>query len=165
MTRVGTQAVRELARKLRSETGLKFALGRLQESEDLPMGSVEPALVVETNAGTELLERRAGASYPSVHVYCERIENKQIEKFRAFSGSVSVAADVRVSDDRIETLETNLRLQVEAITHVLDLNRGAWGGGAFYGGGYRVEFEPIRHGGRHYVQTAKIRFELKVSVN
>jgi hypothetical protein len=165
MTRVGTQAVRELASKLQSETGLRFALARLQENEALPLGSLEPARVVETNAGSELLEKRAGASYPSVHVYCERIENKQIEKFRSFSGTVSMAADVRVSDDRIETVETNLRLQVEAITHVLDLNRGTWGGGAFYSGGYSVDFEPIRHGGRHYLQTAKIRFVLQVSVN
>lgn len=165
MTRIGTQAVRELASRLRAETGMPFALARLQENEGLPLGSVEAARVVESNVGSELLEKRAGASYPSVHVFCERIENKLAEKFRTFSGTVTMVADVRVSDDRVEALETNMRLQVEAITNVLELSRGTWGGGAFYGGGYTVDFEPVRHGGRHYVQCAKVRFELKVSVN
>lgn len=165
MTRIGTQAVRELASRLRAETGLPFALARLEESEGLPSGTVEPAKVIETNASSELLEKRAGATYPSVHVYCERIENKLAEKFRTFSGVVSMVAEVRVSGDRVEGLETSLRLQVEAITSVLDLSRGSWGGGAFYGGGYVVEFEPLRHGGRHYVQSARVRFELRVSVN
>lgn len=165
MTRVGTQAVKELATRLRAETGLPFVLARLQESEGLAAGSVEAARVVESHAASELLDKRAGAAYPSVHVYCERIENKLTEKFRTFSGVVSMVADVRVSDDRVEALERSLRLQVEGVLSVLDLSRGPWGGGAFYGGGYSVEFEPVRHGGRNYVQTAKIRFELRVSVN
>jgi hypothetical protein len=158
-------AVREFSSKLRSETGLKFAVGQLQQDDGLSLDSIEPARVVESNVAVDLLEKRAGTSYPSVHVFCERIENKQAEKFRTFSGTVHLVADVRVSDERVEELEAKLRLQVEAITHVLDLSRGAWGGGSFYGGGYRVDFDPVRHGGRHYVQSAKIRFEVKVSVN
>jgi hypothetical protein len=131
----------------------------------MALGSGVAVQVVEGNASSELLEKRSGAVYPCVHVYCERIENRLAEKFRTFSGTLFMAAEVRVSDDRVEPVESALLLHVEALTNVLDLSRGPWGVGAFYGGGYSVEFEPVRHGGRNYLQSAKIRFELRVSVN
>ena len=51
------------------------------------------------------------------------------EKFRTFSGKVRTVAEVRVSQDRIEGIEEQLRLYVDAVTQVLDANRGSWGQG------------------------------------
>ena len=53
-----------------------------------------------------------------------------------------------MSQDRIEGLEDQLRLYVDAVTQVLDANRGSWGQGAFYTGGYEVNFEPVQQGGQ-----------------
>ena len=61
-----------------------------------------------------------------------------IEKFRTFSGKVRTVAEIRVSQDRIEGLEDQLRLYVDAVTQILDSNRGSWGLGAFYTGGYEA---------------------------
>lgn len=33
----------------------------------------------------------------------------------------------------------------------------------FYAGGYKVEFGPVKRGGRNFIQAAKITFELDVS--
>jgi hypothetical protein len=52
---------------------------------------------------------------------------------------------------------------VDAVTQVLDANRGSWGEGAFYAGGYEVSFDPIRHGGKNFIQSAKVSFEVDLS--
>ena len=101
--------------------------------------------------------------YPVVHVYCDRIQNLLVEKFRRFSGKVRTVAEIRVSQDRIEGLEEQTRLYVDAITQVLDQNRGSWDQGMFYTGGYEVKFEPVQHGGRNLLQIAKVIFEVDLS--
>ena len=98
--------------------------------------------------------------YPVVHVYSDRVRNLLTEKFRTFSGKVRTVAEVRVSQDRIEGLEDQLRLYVDAVTQVLDANRGSWGQGAFFTGGYEVNFDPVQHGGRNFLQIAKVSFEV-----
>jgi hypothetical protein len=86
-----------------------------------------------------------------------------IEKFRTFSGKIRTVAEVRVSQDRIEGLEERVRLYVDAVTLILDGNRGSWGQGMFFTGGYEVKFDPIQHGGRNFLQLAKVIFEVDLS--
>jgi hypothetical protein len=86
-----------------------------------------------------------------------------IEKFRKFSGKIRTVAEVRVSQDRIEGLEDQVRLYADAVTQILDTNRGSWGQGLFFTGGYEVRFEPIQHGGRNFLQLAKVIFEVDLS--
>jgi hypothetical protein len=68
-----------------------------------------------------------------------------------------------VSQDRLEGLEYQLRLYVDAVTQVLDANRGTWGQGAFYTGGYEVIFDAVQHGGQNFLQIAKVSFEVDFS--
>jgi hypothetical protein len=49
--------------------------------------------------------------------------------------------------------------------HTLDSNRGDWGGGMYYAGGYQVAFGAVKSGGKNLVQTAKVTFEIGVSIN
>ncbi len=165
MSRVSSTAVRTLGRMMRAETGLNFATGQIREREQLAPGSLVEARVVESNAAPDLIEKRTGGTYPSVYLFCERIENVMVEKFRTFSGSAMMVAEIRVSQDHLTGIEDELRHHVDAVTQVLDFSRGDWGQGMFYGGGYRIDFEPVKHGGKNYLQTARISFALKVSVN
>jgi hypothetical protein len=71
---------------------------------------------------------------------------------------------VRVSHDRLESLDQLLELHVEAVTDVLDSHRGDWGGGIFYAGGYEVTFAGAKHGGKNFVQSAKVVFDVNVSI-
>jgi hypothetical protein len=96
-------------------------------------------------------------------VYSDRVQNLLIEKFRNFSGKVRTVAEVRASQDRIEGLEEGLRLYVDAVTQLLDANRGDWGQGMFFTGGYEVKFDPVQHGGRNVLQVAKVIFEVDLS--
>ncbi len=44
---------------------------------------------------------------------------------------------------------------MDAVTRVLDQNRGSWGEGAFFSGKYEVAIDPVKHGGRNFLQVAK----------
>jgi hypothetical protein len=56
-----------------------------------------------------------------------------------------------------------LQLYVDAVTQVLDSNRGTWGQGMFFTGGYAVNFDAVQHGGSNFVQVAKVSFEVDLS--
>ena len=103
--------------------------------------------------------------YPTLLLYCEKITNDLREKFRTFSGKAHLVVEVRMSQDRIEGLGKLLEIYVDTVTRILDQNRGDWGNGMFYTGGYEAAFGEIQHGGRNFIQTAKIRFEVAVSID
>jgi hypothetical protein len=121
--------------------------------------------VNQSNVAAETTERSSGGQYPALHVYCEKIVNDQKEKFRSFSGRVAMAIDVRCSQDRIDGLQDQLELYADSVMQTLEAARGDWGDGMFFGGAYQVTFAAIKHGGRNFVQTAKVAFEIDVSRN
>jgi hypothetical protein len=47
---------------------------------------------------------------------------------------------------------------------VLDAHRGDWGGGMFFAGGYEVSFGTTKHGGKNFIQAAKVTFDVDVSI-
>ena len=77
-------------------------------------------------------------TYPTIHVYCGKAVNQLREKFRTFSGEAHMTIELRVSQDRLEGLETMLQVYADAVTRVLEESRGDWGDGVFYGGGYEI---------------------------
>jgi hypothetical protein len=115
------------------------------------------------NVAPELAEKTAGVLYPGIYAYCDKVINDQVEKFRTFSGRVRVGVDVRHSQDRLEGLSDALELLVDAVGDVLTSSRGDWLDGMFYGGKYEVSFAPTKHGGKNFIQTAKVTFEIGVS--
>jgi hypothetical protein len=115
------------------------------------------------NVSFDLADRSLQMRYPAVSIYCEKIANLLKEKFRTFSGQACLVIEVRLSQDRLENLEKNLQSQVDTVTQVLDQNRGDWGQGMFYTGGYEAVFGPVKHGGKNFIQIAKISFEVEVS--
>jgi hypothetical protein len=74
-----------------------------------------------------------------------------------------MVVEARVSQDRLDQIETNLQGFVDAITQVLDNSRGDWGDGTFFDGAYEVNFGGVKHGGRNFLQIAKVVFVLEIS--
>lgn len=163
MAQVGNLITNSVISKLGAPTGMAFSLAAISEREDAALAEIRPEQVIAQNIHFELAERSTGVQYPAVYVYCDTIANELREKFRIFSGTVRMAAEVRISAARLEGLDRLLHLHVEAVTDVLDANRGDWGQGMFYGGGYEISFGAIKHGGRNFVQAAKITFDVDVS--
>lgn len=144
-------------------TGVNAIVGQLANDSSVPLAPLPPAHIVSQNIAFDLTEKAQVVKYPAIHVYTDRVRNQLTEKFRAFSGKARTVAEVRVSEDRIEGIEQQLRLYVDAVTDVLDSNRGSWGQGAFFTGGYEVAYEPVKHGGKNYIQIAKVSFEVDLS--
>lgn len=165
MATVGSKAVSKTVALLTSSQGLASAVQEIAIRENTTLAGIAASQVIAGNVAFDLAERTAGVNYPAVYVYCEGLANLLKEKFRTFSGKAHMAIEVRVSHDRLEVVGNELQFYTEAVTRVLDENRGEWAPGMYYMGGYKVEFGPVRHGGRNFLQAARVRFELEVSVN
>lgn len=164
MAITGSVAARKMVEFLTAPTtGIGPLVAQLANDTGVPLAPLPPEHIRNQNVPVALAEKGSAVKYPAVNVYADRIRNLLTEKFRTFSGKVRTVAEVRVSQDRIEGIEEQLRLYVDAVTQVLDANRGSWGEGAFFTGGYEVTFDPVQHGGRNYLQIAKVSFEVDFS--
>jgi hypothetical protein len=165
VAQVGSVATKALLGILRAETGLNAAIAEVAIRERMDVATVGEAQMLAENIAIELAERGHNVRYPILLVYCDRITNLLREKFRRFSGEAHLTIEVRVSQDRLEGLDLQLQLYVDAITDVLDKNRGDWGPGGCYAGGYDVVFGSVKRGGKNYIQAAKITLEIDISLD
>jgi hypothetical protein len=164
MAQTGSIAAQKLVEFLAAtDSGLGPVSANLATEAGIDLPAMPPQNVIPQNVPVGLMEKSTAVKYPVVHVYCDRAQNLLTEKFRTFSGKVRTVAEVRMSQDRIEGLEDQVRIYVDAVTQVLDANRGSWGQGMFFTGGYEVKFDPVQHGGRNFLQVAKVTFEVDLS--
>jgi hypothetical protein len=164
MASTGSVAARKMVEFLTApDKGIGPVVAQLANDAGVALPQIPPAHVVNQNVPFDLAEKAQAVKYPAIHVYTNRVRNLLTEKFRTFSGKVGTVAEVRVSQDRLEKIEERLRLYVDAVTQVLDTNRGSWGEGAFYTGGYEVTYDAVRHGGKNYLQIARVSFDVDFS--
>jgi Uma2 family endonuclease len=163
MASTGSRAEGKVLEILAAPTGLSATLAAIAEAEQTALAEIPPAHIVRQNVSAEIVERNTGTRYPLVQVYCEKLSNSLKEKFRRFSGKAHMAVEVRVSQDRLEGLERKVQLYADGLMQVLDGSRGDWGNGMYYAGGYEAAFGAVKHGGRNFLQAAKISFEVEVS--
>ena len=161
MTQVGTNAAAKTVSVLSGPAGVAANVAALAVNLNVTTG---PPAVLAQNVAPDIAERAGTAQYPIIQVYCGKLQNLLREKSRTFSGTVEMIAEVRISQDRLDGLEVLLQLYVEAVTAALDQTRGDWESGMFYTGGYEVSYTPVKHGGRNFLQTAKVAFVLDVSL-
>jgi len=164
-TTIGNTATAKTVELLSGSSGVNPNLEALALSGATAIAPLKPAQILSLNVALELVERATAVQYPAMNVYCEKLANQLVEKFRTFSGISQMAIEVRHSQDRLDGLQNTVELYTSAVTQTLDANRGDWGGGMYYAGGYQVTFGAIKSGGINFVQTAKVTFEIGVSIN
>lgn len=165
MANPGSASAQKLRSLLAAPEGLAEAVAAISVEEQVNLEAPGMQEALAQNVAADLIEKSTPVKYPTLHVYCERLVNLQREKFRTFSGKAMLTAEVRVSQDRIEEIEHYLGRYVDAVTRVLEANRGDWGGGMFFGGGYEVSFGPVKRGGKNFLQAAKVSIEIDVSID
>jgi hypothetical protein len=121
--------------------------------------------IAAQHMSADVFDKAANVVYPNASVYCDRVNNALTEKFRTFSGTADLNVEARVSHEHADALHAQLQMYVEAITSVLDRKRGVWSQGVFYAGGYEAAFSPMKRGGRGYVQSARVRLQVHISVD
>jgi len=163
MLRIAGSSTQKVLGMLAADGGLPAAVEALVLQQGMTLPRIAPPQIIAQNVAAELSEHSTTTKYPLVYVYCNKVVNELREKFRTFSGDAQMVVEARVSQDRLDQIETNLQAYVDAITQVLDNSRGDWGDGVFFDGGYEVTFGGVKHGGRNFLQIAKISFVLEIS--
>ncbi len=163
MARIGSDVGYHVAQMLAGDSGLAPSVAEFAVDTGIDVNPIAASQVVARNVSFEIAEKSTGAVYPGFYVYCEKVSNSLREKFRTFSGVARITVEVRASQDRLENLEQRLGVYVDAVTAVLDGNRGDWGLGMFYTGGYDITFAAVRAGGKGLLQIAKVSFDVQVS--
>jgi len=113
------------------------------------------------NIAPDLADQNRSTVYPAAYLYTARMENVLRRKFAGFAGPIRIVADLRCTGERYDLLEREVTTYVEAVATALARNTGSWGEGLVYNGAYNVKFEPVRLGGRNFIQTAKIELEIE----
>ena len=159
----GSTVTAQVVALLSAPQGLNACVATLALAENVALPSLGQNQILAQNVSIELAERSTDVVYPAVNVYCEKIVNQLKEKFRNFSGIAVMAVEMRVSQDRLEGIEDQLQIYTDAVTQVLDQNRGDWGEGMFYAGCYEAALGPVKHGGQNFIQVGKVSFNVGVS--
>jgi len=150
---------------LRGAAGLQASVTAAAEAMGAAPIALSDSQIVASNVAADLMEQSTAYRYPAVHVYCERTVNALREKSRRFSGSASMVIEVRTTSDRVDGLDPSATVMVNGVTQILDQNRGDLGDGMFYGGAYQISYGPVKHGGKNFLQTAKVSFDFEISSN
>lgn len=125
----------------------------------LPRLAEENTLI--QNVAAKMADENEPVTYPAVYLYCDRMDNEQLEKFRKFSGRMWLIADIRVSAERFVDLGSYLARYVEAVTTVLASHLGKWTENVAYSGAHKVRFLKVENGGQNFVERAQIEIELQ----
>ena len=165
MPEIATMTTNKLMAILTGSEGLPAAVAALSLAQNLSLVPVSTAQIIDQNVAPDLAERSTIINYPLVYVYCSKVVNLLREKFRTFSGNAELVVEFRVSQDQLDDMQPNLQAYVDAGTQVLDGNRGDWGDGVFFGGGYELAFAGVKHGGRNFLQIGKISFVVEISTD
>ncbi len=165
MPGIGSLTTKKLLGILVASGGISETVSAFMAEQNITVPAVTPQQVIAQNVAPELSERSTATKYPIVYTYCTKIANFQREKFRTFSGDATMVVESRVSQDRLEGIEAQSQFYVDAITEVLNSNRGDWGDGVFYSGGYEVTFGGVKQGGRNFIQITKVSFVVEVSTD
>lgn len=84
---IGNTVTAKTAQLLTGPSGVNLNLEALALSGEAAVTPLGTAQVRTENVALELVERATAVRYPAVNVYCEKIVNQLVEKFRTFWGS------------------------------------------------------------------------------
>lgn len=158
----GTLTAQVMALLTSTTSGVNARITSIQ-ANDSTLTGVWVQSFVSQNVSPEIAEKSGQAQYPSVLVYCDRLQNLQYEKFWNFSGRVRLVIEIRQTQETLELIEENTEMYVDAVCALLGEARGQWGDGAAYSGGYEVDYEPVVFGGKNFLQRAKVNFAVELS--
>lgn len=163
MAKLGSEATSKAIAVITGTKGMNAGLAALAAADQALAPALDAAQVRAQNAAPDLVDRSRAVKYPDVSIFCEKIANTMEEKFRTFSGTAKMAIEVRHTNEGLAGLQDALELYADSVMQSLDAARGDWGNGMYYAGGYDVAFGAVKRGGRNFIQTAKISFEIAVS--
>ena len=159
------QAARKLSDLLLNNNALQQQVNELSSACNANVPAIAAAQVVLNSANADTADMDLQLTYPRICLYSSGLKNTQAEKFRSFSGTVAVTAEIWASGNLIGDIDFWIHFYVEGVTKILEANIGDWGDGLFFPGSYDVQLHAPKAGGFGYVQSAKVTCTLNVSRN
>jgi hypothetical protein len=163
VAKISVDAADTLLSLLRSSQGIPAAIAEIKSRDAMTVPELGESQMLPGHVGGNLAEEGRGFQYPILYVYCDKVKNAHVEKFRKFSGTARLNIEIRVSGTRVEGLERDLATYVDAVTEVLHRCEGDWGLGLSFSGAYEVGIEAVQQGAKNFRQTAKVVLEVDVS--
>ena len=158
-------AAQKLSGLLTNASALQQAVGNLASACGMDVPPIPSAQVVLSSASVDIADMNLQLTYPRICVYSSALKNAQTEKFRSFSGSVTITAEVFTSGNLVSDTDQWIHFYLEGMTQILRQNIGDWGDGMFFSGVYDVQLQAPKTGGFGYVESAKVTCSVNVSLN
>ena len=158
-------AAQKLSGLLTNASALQQAVDDLANACGVNVPTITSAQVVLSSASADIADLNLQLTYPRICVYSSALKNAQTEKFRSFSGSVTITTEVFASGNLVSDTDQWIHFYVEGITQILRQNFGDWGNGMFFSGVYDVQLQAPKVGGFGYVESAKVTCSINVSLN
>jgi hypothetical protein len=158
-------AAQKLLNLLTNNDALTSAIGLLAAQAGMVVPPLTSSQVVLSSAGNEVADKEILLTYPRICLYSSQMKNAQWEKFRSFSGSIAVVAEVWASGNLIGDADQWIHFYVEGLTAILRANIGDWGDGFAFSGIYDVQLQPPKAGGFGYTELAKLTCSLDISLS
>jgi hypothetical protein len=158
-------AGQKVADLLTTQDALSQQISSLSSANNVILPVIPSAQVILSSVDPNIGDDNVQLTYPRICVYPWMAKNAKTEKFRSFSGIVSVVAEVWASGDLVQQVDQWIHFYVEAYSALLRENVGDWGDGVFFSGIYDVQFQVPKAGGFGFVESAKITCTLNVSRN
>jgi hypothetical protein len=158
-------AAKKLLSLLTNDDALTSSISALSMEAGIVVPPLVSSQVVLNSASNDIADKEILLSYPRICLYSNQIKNAQREKFRSFSGSVAVVAEVWASGNLIGDADQWIHFYVEGLTAILRANIGDWGDGFSFSGVYDVQIQPPKAGGFGYTELAKLTCSLDVSLS
>ena len=150
---------------LAAPDGLPAAVEALKLQQGMKLPSITPQQIIAQNVTPELSEQSSANNYPLVYVYCNKVVNLLREKFRTFSGETQNGC----GSTCVAGSAGAVRNQLTSLCRRRHSGSGqqprGLGDGVFFDGGYEVAFGGVKHGGRNFLQIAKVSFVLEISAD
>jgi len=157
------QAAQKVSGLLTNANALQQAVSNLASSCGVDVPPITSSQVVLSSASADIADMNLQLIYPRICIYSTALKNSQIEKFRSFSGSVTITSEVFASGNLASDTDQWIHFYVEGMTEILRQNIGDWGNGMFFSGMYDVQLQPPKAGGFGYVESAKVVCSIDVS--
>ncbi len=157
-------AARKVAGLLTAGNAIRQQILQLAAEANILIPTIEVGQVLLSSAPPGLADKNMEFAYPRICIYSGSVKNTQAEKFRSFSGTVTVSSDIWASGDFVTQTDEWIHYYLEAVTTILRTNTGNWGDGIFFSGQYEVKLQPAKAGGLGFVEAATVTCVLDVSI-
>lgn len=165
MTPLTLLAAQTLSSLLTNANALQQAVENLAMACSVNVPIITSTQVVLSSASADLADMDLQLTYPRICVYSSGLKNTQAEKFRSFSGAITVTTEVFASGNLVSDTDQWIHFYVEGVTQILRQNIGDWGNGMFFSGAYDVQLQAPKAGGFGFIGSAKVACSINVSLN